>query len=336
MIMACLPDAGDKQVCCTFAGRAGDTLDVRLAAKVAAICGREHRTLRLHQDFFSDFAAHADKTVYLTDGYFGITGAHEIYLNSQARQLAPVRLTGVFGSEVLRGTSTFRPSGISSRLPTRDLQWSASACVHELNGQQMDPVSFAAFKEIPWSIFGSVAACRSQIAFRTPYLDNEIVSLAYRTPRELRGSSAVAFDVIRQNHPPLSEVPTDMGHTGVNPGWKGPVRRGFSKFTFKLDYLANDGLPHWLTRFDPVLDRLNSGTGILGLHKFLRYRRWFRRELTPYVTEAVAAACRRQSGFWDARFVESMAREHISGRKNYVQEINAVLTLDAVERLLLQ
>jgi hypothetical protein len=30
-----------------------------------------------------------------------------------------------------------------------------------------------------------------------------------------------------------------------------------------------------------------------------------------------------------------MAKEHIRGRKNYVREINAVLTVEAIDRLLL-
>jgi hypothetical protein len=34
--------------------------------------------------------------------------------------------------------------------------------------------------------------------------------------------------------------------------------------------------------------------------------------------------------------VAAMASDHISGRRNYVREINAVLTLEAIDRLLLR
>jgi hypothetical protein len=44
----------------------------------------------------------------------------------------------------------------------------------------------------------------------------------------------------------------------------------------------------------------------------------------------------RQSPFWNPDFVNHMASEHIAGRKNYVREINAVLTLQADERLFIQ
>ena len=38
----------------------------------------------------------------------------------------------------------------------------------------------------------------------------------------------------------------------------------------------------------------------------------------------------------ESSFLESLASDHIRGRKNYVLELNAVLTLEAVERLLLR
>jgi hypothetical protein len=37
---------------------------------------------------------------------------------------------------------------------------------------------------------------------------------------------------------------------------------------------------------------------------------------------------------WNSRFVERMAADHASGYKNHMREIDAVLTLEAVERLL--
>jgi hypothetical protein len=35
---------------------------------------------------------------------------------------------------------------------------------------------------------------------------------------------------------------------------------------------------------------------------------------------------------WNEGFVRDLAEGHISGRGNFLQEINAVLTLDAIER----
>jgi asparagine synthase (glutamine-hydrolysing) len=334
MIMACRPHTADEPVCYTFSGENGQTLDDRLAARVAKACDLKHQLLRIRPDFFSDFASHVDRTVSRTDGCSGALGAHEIYLNSQARQLAPVRLTGVFGGEILRGVSTFKLVSLSPQLTDPEFHRNLNPSAGKLAKGESHPVSFAAFKEVPWNIFGNVAACRSQVTFRTPYLDNEIVALAFRAPVNLRRSPIPALRFVKNNDPVLGRIPSDRGDIGENRGVASILRRLFAEATFKIDYYNTEGWPRFLSRFDPALRRLSSGFGILGLHKYLPYRHWLRRELAEYLSDALEDVRTRQSPFWNPDFVNHMASEHIAGRKNYVHEINAVLTLQAVERLL--
>jgi len=332
MIMAGRPETLEEPICYTFAGEKGETLDARLAARIARACGLDHHMLRIGPDFFSDFASHADRTVYTTDGCFGITGAHEIYLHKQARHLAPVRLTGNYGSEVLRGMSTLKPTGLSSHLLGADVSHSVNSAASQLT--KGHPVTFAAFREIPWNLFGSFAAGRSQIDLRTPYLDNEIVALAYRIPESARTSPLPALRFVKDNDPALSNIPTDMGNASDGGGIAASLSRFFSKATFKLDYLNNEGLPHWLSPFDPLLRRFSSRAKILGLHKHLHYRSWFQQELSGYIRDVLTDARTQRSPLWNSDFLKSLATEHTRGRKNYVLEINAVLTLEAIERLL--
>jgi asparagine synthase (glutamine-hydrolysing) len=334
MIMACRPETADKPICYTFSGGTGETLDDHLAHRVARACGLEHRLLRIGPDFFSDFASHVDRTVYITDGCFGVTGAHEIYLNREARQLAPVRLTGNYGSEVLRGVSTFKPVGLSPNLFDPRFASALDASAEPVRNRSKHAITFAAFHEIPVNLFGSLAAGRSQVHFRTPYLDNEIVALAYQAPESLRKLPRTALQVIKDGNPSLSTIPTDRGVGGVASGLPRALNRLFLEAMFKLDYYHNEGMPHWLSRFDFALDRIDSGIRIFGHHKFLHYRKWFRRELASYVTGALNDDSVRQSQFWSPGFLAQMARAHIQGRRNYVREVNAVLTLAAVERLL--
>lgn len=330
MILAALPPSRTAPISYTYDGAAGETLDAKIAARLAAVCGMDHKVVRLEQDFFTDFAAHAESTVFVTDGAFGVLGAHELYLSRKARVLAPLRLTGVFGGEIMRGVSTFKPLQLSPQLLSPEMREMMVPVPSQLPAH---PVSKAAFAEIPWSIFGSIAACRSQLGFRTPYLDNEIVALAYRTPAILRLSSHPARGLIARFNPALAAIPTDMGisdRQGLENVW----RQVSAKITFKLDYLANDGLPHRLSSLDPILRTLNSRRLLLGHHKYLHYRAWLRKELALYLREALNGC--GQSPFWNAVFVRGLAERHIEGRGNYVREINAVLTLDAVERSLLR
>jgi asparagine synthase (glutamine-hydrolysing) len=310
--------------------------DVRLAAQVAEACNLEHRILRIGPDFFSTFATQADRTVYITDGCFGILGAHEIYLNRQARHWAAVRLTGNYGSEVLRSISTFKPIRLMSELLSPEFRGSVNSCAEIMPRSKEHPVTFAAFKEIPWNLFGNLAAGRSQVTFRTPYLDNELVALAYRAPDCLRRSALPASRFVESNKPSLGEIPTDRGLMGNNSEVVRLLRRIFAETTCKIDYYNSEGLPFGLAPFDSILRHLSSGLGILGLHKFLPYRHWFRKELAPQIADILtdARVCRMR--FWNPDVVSKLPADHISGRKNCIREINAVLTLEAVERLVIR
>ena len=334
MIMACLPETEAKPVSYTFTGESSRTLDSKLARRVARACSLGHLDLQIGADFFSDFAAIADKTVYVTDGCFGVTGAHEIYFNEKARQLAPTRLTGNFGSEILRGMSTFKPRGLSRELFNKEINRIIDSCAAGRKRFDGHPVSFAAFQEVPWNLFGSLAAGRSQVTFRTPYLDNELVALAFQLPESLRKSSMVALNLLKENSPALAAIPTDRGRGGSETGRGYLLRCLFCDITFKLDYIYSESLPSTLAPFDALIGYFDA-VGIMGLHKFLRYRRWFRTKLKAYLQEALANGRARRLPFWNPNFLERMPAEHISGHRNYLREINSVLTLDAIDRLLL-
>jgi asparagine synthase (glutamine-hydrolysing) len=333
MIMAARSGTEDKCICYTFGGNQYRTLDARLAKRVAGTCGLDHRDLAIDTGFFADFSTYADRTIYITDGCCGIIGAHEIYLNRKARRLAPVRLTGNFGSEVLRSMSTFKPIQLSPELLNNKL----FSQINPLQTQTADfsnhPVSFAAFKEIPWNLFGSLAAGRSQVAFRTPYLDNDIVGLAFRAPAYLRTTPAPALRFVRRNSAALSRIPTDRGLVGERPTSGNCFNHLLAEASFKFEYHTNEGLPNALSSFDGLFKKLGSFVGSFGRHKYLFYRSWLRNELANYVRAGIDQATAQKSPFWNASFVRQLGDAHINGRKNYLRELNAVLTLEAIERL---
>ena len=333
MIMACRPQNGHNPTSYTFTGETGETLDDKIAGRVAAVCGLEHKLLRLRPDFFSDFAAHADKTVFVTDGCFGISGAHEIYFHRQARELATVRITGNYGSEILRGISTFKPVPLSPELFNSDFGKAVNQTAQR-PGDRKQSTTFAAFKEIPWNLFGSLAAGRSQINFRTPYLDNELVALAYQSPKAIRKSSLAASRLVKANSKILSEIPTDRGFAGDNFGLKYLCRRAFAEVTFKTDYYNNEGLPRRLSPFDPAFKFVTSKLKLAGLHKYLNYSGWFRKQLAAYVKQKLSDPQMRQGLFFNPDFLEQMVERHVGGKENFALEINSVLTLESIERQL--
>ncbi len=332
MILACLPKSARPLLTYTYTGGDPRLLDLRIARRVAAARGLPHHALQLGPEFLHDFGRHVDRTVYVTDGAAGALAAHEIPLSTMAGTLAPIRLTGNFGSEVLRSMSTFKRQHLDPQLLDGDLSATVQAQVDEQRATRAHPVTRAAFEEIPWHLFGTWAAARSVLTVRTPFLDNEVVAVAYRAPEALRQSSAAALRLIQAADSALAAIPTDRGLRAGAPGAAQWGARLFCGLTFKLDYWHKEGLPDRLSWLDPLLD---ARLAPLGLHKFLPYRLWFRRELAPYLGEVVDDASTRGMPWWNAETLRHLVPDHVAGRRNGLREIAAVLTLASVQRTLL-
>jgi asparagine synthase (glutamine-hydrolysing) len=332
MIMACLRTGTRRPVCYTYAGAVGETLDVRIGRRVAAECGLEHHTLRLAPDFLARYGEHVDTAVEISDGCAGATGAHELPLSRLARELAPVRLTGNYGSEVLRGVSTLKPRSLPAGFVAPDFEARLAEATPE--ERRVHPVTAAAFREIPWHLYGTLAAARSQLTCRTPYLDDELVRLAYRAPPESRLSAGPSLQVVRALAPALAAIPTDGGLRAGDGALRARLRRGAAVLTAKLDYVDSDELPRRLRAIAPLLPLLRR-TSLLGRHRFLSYRRWFQVELAGHV-EAVANDPRvRRLGFWRGDAPAAVAAAHRRGECDGVHALHVVLTLEAIDRLLL-
>jgi asparagine synthase (glutamine-hydrolysing) len=337
MVLACRPATnGPATVSYTYGGRRGQMRDARIAATVSAICRIPHQVIRVGDDFFNEFSSNFDHTVRVTSGCFGLLGTHEIYFNRRARQLAPIRLTGVCGGEILREVCTFKPMRLAPGLLAPEFAGEVAARARDFAAERAHPVTFAAFREIPWNIHGTLAACRSQVTFRTPYLDNELVALAYQAPASVRASSASAVEFIRHADPELASVPTDMEQLGRQKSAAATGRKVMAKVTFKLDYLCNEGLPSSLSWLDPLIDWSNRSLGLPGQHKYLWYRRWFRRELASWLRDQLADSASWQLPACRPEYVRDLAERHIAGRQNLVRELNAALTLAKVRQLFFQ
>lgn len=335
MIAACLPHDTLPAVAYTYADEGNERLlDLKIARCVAGARGIAHHTLSIGQEFVAQFDRWLDRTVWISDGTAGVLGAHELPLSEQAQTLAPVRLTGNFGSEVLRGMSTFKRNGPCDELLDPALAVRVEAMVAAEQSRSVHPVTHAVFEEVPWHLFGTLAVSRSLLTVRTPFMDNRIVELAYRAPAPSRNNPHASLRLIHDHDPALAEMPTDRGVAWNSAGPGARWRRLAAQVSFKLDYWHKDGLPDWLWLLDTPLS-LWSHLGGLGRHKFLAYRSWFRGALAPHAAQVIGDARTRELGFWSPNALRAIASDHASGRRNRLRDIHAVLTLEAIQRLLL-
>src|SRR5204863_3328605 len=122
--------------------------DVRLARRAAKICQQPHQTIVVASEFLSQFRDLAARAVYISDGTLDVAGSVDLYVQRLARQIAPVRLSGVCGGEILRRLVMFKPNppqqGVFDPELAGSFREAAVTYANELQGHRL---SFTSFKQ---------------------------------------------------------------------------------------------------------------------------------------------------------------------------------------------
>jgi len=337
MIMACRREKQGKMPCYTFGGMDGETYDVRIARDIAHSCNERHYVIRLDRDFLYRYPYYAERTVYITDGCHDVCGAHDLYLNRVARDIAPIRMTGKFGSEVIRNRSMFKGNSLCEDLFSADFIKYVRGSMDRLGEVvKRNKLSFSVFEEIPKHEYGRLAIERSQLTVRSPYMDNELVKLMYQAPEGSRSSNKIQLRIIRESNPELSKYVTNRG-TGGN--WNYFISKLAELFYYSIlkgEYIYLYQFPHYLAKIDYLLQPLHLERIILGRQKFEYYRLWFRKDISDYVKQVLLDNRTKNRPYFNSKFITKMVSDHINGRKNYFMEISKCLTIELIQRLLIE
>lgn len=336
MIMA-WADRGEGELpCYTFGGPYRDCTDVTYARAVAKKCGQSHRVLEVNGEFLGQFAEMARKAVFVSDGAMDVTGSVELFVNRTAREIAPVRMTGNYGSEVLRGNVAFKPSTMNDVLFSPDLCNLGRIAAETYAAEaRMHPTSFIAFKQVPWHHHSRLAVEQSQVTMRSPYLDHELVALSYRAPGSCADGKELALRLIEEGAHNLGRIPTDRGLVSHPLPVAGKIRNLYQELTFRAEYAFDYGMPQWLARLNRVVAPFQFEKFFLGRHKFYHFRVWYRDYLGPYLKEVLLDSRSRSRSYLQGAKLENMLNEHIGGVRNYTTELHQALSLELIHRELL-
>jgi len=330
-------DSRQELPCYTFGGVYRDCLDVLIAQKVAAACHQKHEMIRLDKSFFRNFSDHAEKTVYLTDGCHNVCGSHDIFLNGQAREIAPIRVTGKFGGEVLRSVANLKATRPLRDLFSPDLYeyiLEAGSTVDEVrNGR---PLSYSVFKGIPWSMYGCVAAEQSQLTYRAPFMDNDFVGLLYQAPAGLLSGKEISLRLIADNAPGLTRILTDRGFGERHAFPLSNIIKLFYWGLFKVDWYYGVGMPDWAMKLESKIGMFHLRKLFLGTQRIDHYRMWFQSEISDYVQQILLDRMTMGRPYLNNHFLEHMVESHIKGKRNYTNEINRAMTVELTQRLLIE
>jgi len=320
--------------CYTFGGSYRDCQDVKIAREVARISGQPHQVISVDRTFIDEFPNLAERTIYLTDGTLDVSASPDLYVNKIARQIAPIRLTGNYGQEILRGDIAFKPRAMSPGILDGDfsrlIKNSALTYAKEMTDNQR---SFVAFKQMPWHHYSRLALELSQITVRSPFLDNDLVALCFQAPIERSASVEMQLRLIWEGNPALAKVGTDRAVLLVPIPLVTRAKEIYQEFTFKAEYAYDYGMPQFLAKLDRVLKPLHLENLFLGRHKFAHFRIWYRDQLSWYIKEILLDSRTRSRPYLNGRLLEKSVIAHTRGAANFTSEIHRILTTELIQRL---
>jgi asparagine synthase (glutamine-hydrolysing) len=261
-------------------------------------------------------------------------GRADYYLSVRAREIAPAKIVGTYGSEIVRHAVMFKPSEpIPGLYSPEFLAHVRAAAATYASVRREHPVTFAAFRQSPWHHHGVMALERSQLTVRSPFMDNDFVRTVYRAPRG--DNEDLRIRLIRDGNPALGAVRSDRGLGGS----AGPLRKAltnsFLEFTFKAEYAYDYGMPQWVARVDHVFSVLKLERLFLGRHKLLHFRVWYRDQLARYVREMLLDPLSLSRPYLQKKTVETIVESHLSGNGNYTTAIHRLLTMELLHRVFL-
>jgi len=202
----------------------------------------------------------------------------------------------------------------------------------ELQGHKL---SFTSFKQAPWFMASKFSVERSQVTYRTPYFDNDLVALAYQTPATLLHNGP-ALRLIADGNPALGRIGTDRGLAFRSVAGVNRALHWYQEFTFKAEYAYDYRMPRWLARLDHAFAPLHLERLFLGRHKFHHFRIWYRDELSGWLREMLLDSDARSRPYLRVNSLEKILKAHSSGQRNYAFEIHKILTLEFIQRKLIE
>jgi len=318
--------------CYTFGSMFRENQDVRLARRVAKICDQPYQIITVGEECLGRFPHYAERTLYLTDGCVDISRSADLYNNEKARQIAPVRVVGTFGSEIIRRALMFKPVQPSEGIFRPEILAQVSRANETYRNQfRGNPTSVVVFRQPAAYHFGVLMLEQTQLTLRTPYLDNDIVRTVFQAPKSEQGGD-VRLRLIRDGSLALGRLRTDRGLGGSN-RLTAAICRAYFEFMFKAEYAYDYGMPQWVALVDHALAWLHLERLWLGQHKLFHFRLWYRTVLAKYVQDVLLDPRTLARPYLERRGIEAVVDGHLKGNRNYTTEIHRLLSLELLHRL---
>ncbi|UCG61493.1 MAG: hypothetical protein JSV52_14435 [Candidatus Zixiibacteriota bacterium] len=314
-ILSVLSHRGLSPPLFTFGGMYRDSHDVKIARRLAAMNGNSWGVIRLGRDFLDNFERWATKAIYVSDGIARLNTCHEYYLNLAARDFGRVRLTGKYGSQIIRGVTMLKDRSPNLGIFSTDFKRHYHNTVSEIRWKDR---SALLREELPQLEGARHTQEMTALTVRTPYMDNRLIDVTLRAPR-IEDTALLQKKIYLKNTPHLAGIPTNRGELaggGLN------LAKLYYKTLNFVDSVYNwEKLPRWAL---PVC-RSGDLTGIsrifVGRSEWIHHRKWFTGELKDFARNLILDPTTRGRHYYNGSALEKMMNLHFSGKANYTPEI---------------
>jgi len=317
--------------CYTWGSMYRDHEDVKLGRRVAEACQQSHQVITAGTEFLSQFSRYAERTVYLSDASVDLTRSPDLYVQEKVREIAPVRMVGTYGSEIMMQAVMFKAEPPAAGL-FEPLRETIETGIETYNAaRRVHPITFVAFRQSPWHHYGVLGLEQTQVGIRSPFLDNQVVKTAYRAPgpNTLAANEKARSRLILEGNPALARIRTDRGSGGLN----GALTHMYLEFFFKAEYAYDVGMPQWMARIDRKLASFHLERIWLGRHKPFHFRVWYRDQLKDYVRQILLDDRALARPYVNRANLERVVNGHLRGDHNHTDEIHRLLALELAHRL---
>lgn len=330
-----------------------DTL--KIAKKVAEVKGIAHKCLELKADFLISCAK---RGVYITDGMLNLIHSHEAGLLEKYREFVDVVLNGWEPEAIFKG------SFLDKKILAADNDYELSKYLykkcnnvvneeiaslffsqnyyHKIKGLAFKSVR-KELKKLKNKISANKSDCftflnrerrsmelgfvltRSKIEDREPFYDNTLVDFALKIPPELRYNQRIYSKFIKRLSPELSKIVDNS--TGI--------RADASPLLNKIFSLKKTSM---LKIRDTVRIKSRGLIEIPLKDDYPDYGEWIRKDkkLKEWVKEILLDKRTLNREFFNKEFIVKALEDHLNYKKEYTQQIFALLTFELWYRLFME
>jgi len=331
LILAALRERNRDHPVYTFGGAWGELYDVSTARKAARVYDQPFDVIRVNDGFLKGFGDYAARAVTISDGCHDAFGAHDVFFNETARHIAPVRLTGKFGSEVVRIRRLLGTVDYKRGLFRPDLQSIVEGLPRfEATNADGNHLTRVVTEEVSWHEYGRVVVEQAYLTMRTPYMDNALVKLMYQAPKGSRAAGDLQEQYVKDFAPEFATFITNLGRFASSSALV--TKLAYYPFwaLFKTEYIYLMATPHWMTRVDRMAGGLHLERLLSGRQKWEGYRIWIKTHFAEFINDTLLNPQAEYAEYFDYPTISRMVRQHVAGTHNHLLEINRALSLQLV------